>query len=293
MDLSVVILSFNTKRLLRDCLASIFNQTKGVNFEVIVVDNGSTDESVVMLEELRTKNKELRTIKNKRNLGFAKANNQGIKKAQAEYVLLLNSDTVLKNNAFLKLIEFAKDHPRAGIIGPRLLNKDGSEQPSTASFFTLFRVFFWLFTGDRFLFSSPAKATPVDWLMGAALLVKKEALEKAGPLDEKFFMYMEEVEWCYRFKQAGWQVWFCPEAEIYHLVRGSSADSWQGRQKAVWGIYQGLIYFYQRHFAPWQLSVLKFCLKVKAAGAWLIGVLTNNQYLKKTYAKAFKMACHV
>jgi GT2 family glycosyltransferase len=103
-------------------------------------------------------------------------------------------------------------------------------------------------------------------------------------------MYMEEVEWCYRIKKAGWQTWFYPETEIFHLVRGSSPE---GKQRAILGIYQGLIYFYQKHFASWQLGMLKFLLKAKAAGAWFVGILTGSNYLKQTYEKAFKLACHV
>ena len=284
MDLSVIIVNFNTKDLLKDCLSSIFRQTQGINFEVLVVDNGSTDDSIVMVKE---KFPQASLIENKKNLGFAKANNQGIRKAKGKYIFLLNSDTVLKNNSLLKLIRFAEKHPQAGVIGCKLLNKDGREQPSVAPFFTLPKVFLWLLTGDRFLYSSPNKPCQVDWVMGAALMIKKEVIDKAGFLDERFFMYMEEQEWCYRIKKAGWQAWFYPGAEIFHLVRGSSPE---GRQKAILGIYQGLIYFYQKHFAPWQLGVLKLLLRAKATGAWFIGILTNNAYLKETYAKAFKLA---
>lgn len=287
MDLSVIIVSFNTKGLLKDCLSSIFSQTSGVNFEVLVVDNGSTDGSVEMVKELIKKKKLIKLIENKKNLGFAKANNQALRQAQGEYVLLLNSDTALRNNPCLRLIRFAEKHPQAGVIGSRLLNKDGSAQPSTAPFFILSKVFLWLTTGDRFLYSSPRKPCQVDWVMGAALMIKKEVIDKVGSLDEKFFMYMEEQEFCFRIKKAGWQVWFYPEAEIFHLIRGSSPA---GKQKAIWGIYQGLIYFYQKHFAPWQLRVLKLLLRAKAAGAWFVGILTNNAYLRQTYAKAFKMA---
>ena len=288
MDLSVIIVSYNTKELLRNCLESVFAQTKGINYEVIIVDNNSIDGSVRMVKKLKTKNQKLKIklIENKENLGFAKANNQALRQAQGEYVLLLNSDTVLKGNPLLKLIRFAQKHPKAGVIGCKLLNADGTPQPSVAPFFTLPWTFLWFLTGDRFLYSSPSKSSQVDWVMGAALMVKKEAIDKVGLLDEKFFMYMEEVEWCYRIKKAGWQIWFYPEAKIFHLVRGSSPE---GKQRAILGIYKGLIYFYQKHFAPWQLIVLKLLLRIKAVGAWLIGILTNNHYLKETYAKAFKM----
>ncbi len=284
MDLSIIIVSFNTKDLLQDCLNSVFKQTKGIKFEVIVVDNVSTDGSVEML---RKGFPQVALIENKKNLGFAKANNQGIRKAKGKYVLLLNSDTELKGNPLAKLVKFAQGHPRAGVIGSRLLYPDGTPQPSTAPFLTLPRAILWLTTADRFLYSSPPKTGQVDWVMGAALMAKKEALKKVGLLDERIFMYMEEQEWCYRFKKRGWQVWFYPEAEIFHLERGGSPE---GRQRAILGIYEGLIYFYQKHFPSWQVFVIKLLLKTKALGVWLIGILTGNRYFKETYAKAFKLA---
>lgn len=284
MDLSIIIVSFNTKSLLRDCLSSVFQQTKGIKFEVIVIDNHSADGSVSMIEK---KFPQVVLIENKKNLGFAKANNQGIKKAKGEYIFLLNSDTVLKDNPFLGLIKFAREKTRVGIVGCRLLNKDGSFQPSVSPFFTLPWVALWLVTADRFLYSSPSKNRQVDWVMGAALMAKKEAIKEVGLLDEDFFMYMEEVEWCYRLKKAGWQVWFYPGAEVFHLVRGSSPE---GRQRAIWGIYQGLVLFYQKHFPSWQLFVLRLLLQAKAVLVWLIGILTNNRYYKDTYAKAFNLA---
>lgn len=284
IDLSVIIVSFNTQKLLQECLESIFKQTKDLDYEVIVVDNGSTDESVKSVKELRVK--ELRVIENKENLGFAKANNQGIKVSRGKYILLLNSDTKVINNALKKLVDFAGTRDGLGVVGPRLLNADGSLQPSVAPFFDLPRALIWLALGDRFLYSSPSRECGVDWVMGAALLVKKEVVEKLGLLDEKFFMYLEEVEWCYRIKKAGWEVWFYPRAEIFHLVRGSSPE---GKQRAILGIYTGLLYLYQKHLGKADLAVLKLALRTKAILAWGLGILIGNRYLKETYGKAFKV----
>lgn len=284
IDLSIIIVNWNTKKLLIDCLFSIIKQTKGLSYEVLVIDNGSTDGSVTAVKELRVK--ELRVIENKKNLGFAKANNQALREAQGEYVLLLNSDTKIVNNALEKLVDFARSDEKIGLVGPRLLNLDGTPQPSVAPFFTLFKVFVWLFSGDRFLYSSPVKTIKADWLMGAALMAKREMIEEIGGLDESFFMYVEDVEWCYRAKKAGWSVWFYPAAQIVHLVRGSSPE---GKQRVILGIYKGLLRFYEKNFASWQLSVLKFLLLTKAAIAWLIGLVTANNYLKKTYGEAIKL----
>ena len=283
IDLSVIVVSYNTQKLLRDCLASIFKQTKDLTYEVIVVDNASTDGSLPMVKKIFPK---VLVIENKENLGFSKANNQALRLAQGKAILLLNSDTKVVGHALKKLIDFAETKEKLAVVGPKLLNADGSRQPSTAPFLKLPRALLWLATGDRFLYASPAAERKVDWVMGAALLVKKEVVAKVGGLDEQFFMYLEEVEWCYRIKKAGWQVWFYPGAEVYHLVRGSSPE---GKQRAVMGIYTGLPYFYGKHYGKTELAVLKLALRTKAILAWGLGILTGNRYLKETYAKAFKV----
>jgi len=284
IDLSIVIVNWNTKELLEDCLNSIFKQTKGVKFEVILVDNGSTDGSVEMVKK---KFGEAILIENKKNLGFAKANNLGIKKAKGQFILLLNSDTKLVGNALTKLIDFANTKSNLGIAGPQLLKQDGTIQPSTAPFYTLPITTISLFKGDKFLRRSPKKTCQVDWVEGSCFLMSRAVLDKIGLLDEKFFMYIEEMEFCYRAKKAGFSTWFYPQAQVYHLTRGSLPEN---KQRVIWWIYEGLIYFYQKHFAGWQLTVLKFLLRAKAALAWLIGFLTANDYLKQTYGKAFKLA---
>jgi len=282
--LSIIIVSFNTKKLLQNCLKSVFSQTKGIDFEVIVVDNASKDGSAAMVKKEFPRAK---LIQNQRNLGFAKANNKGIKQAKGEWLLLLNSDTKIINNALAKLVNFAQKQPGLGIAGPRLLNVDHSPQLSTAPFYTLPITAISLFKGDRWLRQSPEKIKKVDWVSGACFLIKKQVIQKIGFLDEKFFMYVEEMEYCYRAKKNGFLTFFYPGSEVLHFERGSSVD---GKEKAILSIYKGLIFFYKKHFACWQVSVLKFLLQTKAGLAWLLGFFTNNQYLKTTYAKAFKMA---
>lgn len=284
MILSVIILNWNTEKLLKNCLQTVFKQTKGLDFEVIVVDNASADGSKTMVKK---EFPQAKVIVNPQNWGYAKGNNQGLKAAKGEWLLLLNTDTKLKARALTNLVAFARTKPKLGVVGPRLLNMDGSFQASAAPFFNLSNTFLWLFSGDRFLYSSPPHPCQVDWVMGSAFLVAQKAIKKAGLLDEKFFMYLEDQEWCFRIKKAGFEIWFYPEAEIYHLNRGSTGGS--QKQAIIW-IYQSLVYFYQKHFAPWKGFVLKLMLKAKAAGAWLAGGLTGDLDLKETYAKAFKMA---
>lgn len=291
MKLSIIILSYNTKDLLENCLESIRKYTHGLEFEIIMVDNGSKDGSVEEVKKFKMQNLKLKIIENKTNLGFAGGNNVGIRKALGEYILLLNSDTFLKDNALLKMVKLLDSRPDISVLGPRLLNQDGSFQASVGRFPTLPVVFWMLFKehfgGSEYVRLSPKERGEVDWVMGAALMARKEVFEKVGLLDEKIFMYMEEVEWCYRVKRAGFKVYFYPEAEIIHLWQRSSRT---GRKDPILNIYRGLIYFYRKHKSPAELSLLRLLLKLKALGALGLGYIKNNQYLKETYGEAFKLA---
>ena len=282
MDLSIVIVNFNTRDLLKNCLTSIFKQ-RGVEYEVWVVDNASRDGSAQMVEKDFT---QVKLIKNKENLGFAKGNNLALRQAQSKYLFLLNPDTIVKEGSLSKLVDFLEKNPQAGAVGAKILNPDGSLQSSVGKFYDLGSVSLMLFGGERagFLRSSPSKMGEVDWVSGAALAVRKEVFENVGGLDENFFMYMEEVEWCYRIRKAGFKIFFYPEVEIVHYERASGSKS-----QAIWGIYQGLILFFQKHKPPWQVIILRALLKTKAALALIIGFLTGNDYLKTTYIKAFSL----
>jgi len=286
--ISIIILSWNTKKLLRDCLQSIYAlDPKPYTLEIIVVDNGSTDGSPKMVKKKFPK---AILIKNKKNLGYGAGNNQGMRKAKGDYFLLLNSDTIVKNKAPAKMAQFLNQHPEVGVIGCKLLNQDGSDQPSFGPFPNLLVTGVMLF-GEHWLGDlvrrSGNQVKETDWVMGAALMVKKEVFEKAGPMDEGIFMYMDEVEWCRRIKKASYRVMFYPKAKIIHLGGASSPT---GRKDPILNIYRGLIYFYKKHYSGWQLPILRLMLKLKAAGSLLIGYLTNNQYLKETYGQALKIS---
>jgi len=282
-SVSIIILSWNTKELLKNCLESL----KDLKVEIIVVDNDSTDGSPQMVEGEFPK---VKLIKNQKNLGFGAGNNQGMKMAKGDYFLLLNSDTVVKDKAPLKMVEFLAKNKEVGAVGCKLLNSDGSPQPSAGPFPNLWVSAVMLFAehwlGDL-VRSSFSKVKEVDWVMGAALMVRREVIKKAGLMDEGIFMYMDEVEWCYRIKKAGFKVMFYPGAEIIHLLGGSSTT---GRRDPILNIYRGLLYFYRKHYPSWQLSILKTMLKLKAMMAFFLGKLTGNRYLKQTYAEALKIS---
>ena len=231
VDLSVIVVSWNVRDLLRRCLRSISNiQHRASSIEVIVVDNASTDGSVDMV---RAEFPDVRLIVNPGNPGFAAANNQGIAVAQGRYVLLLNPDTEVVGDALATMVAFADDHPDVGVVGPQLLNPDGSVQSSRRRFPTLATAFFestWLqpYAPRRLLeryyvFDQPDGAVlDVDWVKGAALMARREAIEQVGRMDERFFMYSEELDWCRRFREAGWRVVYLPAAQIVHYEGKSS-----------------------------------------------------------------------
>ena len=295
MDLSVIIVNFNTKELLGDCLSSIYKFTKGVNFEVFVVDNNSKDGSQAMVRE---KFPQVKLILNRDNLGFTKANNQGMKIARGNYILLLNSDTYLIENSFKKLLDEAKSLSTLGALGPQLLNQDKSIQQSTGFFPHLPQVFFWMsfiddLPGGQYLKpyhvdhdSFYKKERQVDWITAAAILVPKNVIKKVSVLDEKIFMYGEEIEWCYRIKKAGYNIYFSPIAKIVHIGRGSSQKI---PNKAFIGEYQGVIYFYAKYKSKVSLQIVRLLLKIGALARIIIFTLLGRRELATSYVQAFKV----
>lgn len=301
INLSIIIVNYNTSQLLKNCLQAVFqalNWEKHVDScEVIVIDNASTDDS---LDIVRRYFPDVHLICNQENLGFSKANNQALRKSQGKYMLLLNSDTSVKQTALVKLLEYIKSEKNIGAIGGKLLNPDGSIQPSVGFFPHLSKVFFWMSFLDDLPFMSSLlhsyhvedknfylKRQQVDWVSGACILVKKEAVEKAGLFDEAIFMYGEEVEWCYRIKQAGFQVIYTPWAEIFHLKGESSVEKVNA---GIVAEFRGILYFYQKHKSLCQQYLLKLLLKSGALlRILLFGIIMRHPKKADLYAKAFRL----
>jgi GT2 family glycosyltransferase len=242
MDLSIIIPNFNTKELLKKCLKSIKKA------ETIVVDNGSTDGSVEMIKK---EFPEVIPIENHKNLGFAKAVNQGIKCAKGDYILVLNSDTEVKNGALKCLVDFARQHPEAGIVGARLLNPDGSIQPSIYHFPTIFRAIKEFWFGQKGSYEKyyviGEDPVSVDAVTGAAMLIPRKTIEKVGLFDERYFMYFEDLDYCRRVKKAGLKVYYLPEARIIHFHGKSSISV--GEKSYYWlcqssKIYNGILKYW-------------------------------------------------
>ena len=287
--LSIIILSYNTRQITLDCLKSIFAD-KNLDFnlshpsnenlipaEIIVIDNNSTDDSVKHLKKLKT----IKLITNSTNLGFAKANNQGIKIAKGNYLLFLNSDTIILHSAISQSLNWLSSHPESHVCTAQLLNKDKSIQASGGFFPTLSNVFTWSFgfddlpfvnkfvpplhphppqfyTHDKFFNSDHRQ----DWVTGAFMLLRSSHLRQVGGFDDNYFMYGEELELCYRLHLASpnSECWYLVGPQIIHLG-GASAKS---ALDPIIREYTGIISFFKKHRPSWQLPLVKILLKVNA-----------------------------
>jgi GT2 family glycosyltransferase len=233
MKLSIIIVSWNVREDLIRCIQSIEENRPRAEFEVIVVDNASYDGTV---DSIKQDFPDVTIIANEKNRGFAAANNQGIKKARGQYLFFLNPDTIVHPLSLDVLINFMDGNSDAGTCGPKLLNDDGTTQPSTRRFPT-FRGALYRHTAFRFLWIFRSeyekllmkdfdydREMDVDEVTGAALMVRRSVIDQVGDMDESFFMYYEEVDLCYRIKQAGWRTVFVPEGVITHLGGRSASQ---------------------------------------------------------------------
>ena len=292
IDLSIIVISFNTSKITKTCLDTIFTSLKSAafNWEVVVVDNASTDGSDKMLQAYQKEHgDQVQLMLNSRNLGFGRANNQGVTNSRGDYIFLLNSDTEILDNAITKMFDFYRSHEdTVKFMGCKLLNSDRSPQPSAAPFFTLPVVFGFLFLkGDKIGLTrqSPDTFKKVGWVSGACIFTKKTYFQELGGFDEEIFMYMEEVDLLYRASQKGYDTYFYPDAQIVHLGSASSNKTYPILQA-----YRGFIYFYKKHYNSLALFILLGMLKLKALIALAIGTALKRPYLIETYAEAYKVA---
>ncbi len=231
MDISVSIVSWNTRELLDQCISSIYAASDDMNVEIIVVDNSSSDGSQQMTKE---KYPCVRLVENSANLGFPRANNQAFELSTGRYFLLLNPDTVCLPGSLNGMVRFLDQNPCAGVVGPLVRNPDGTLQHSWSRFPTIWSEFKGRLNRSISGLShvpQTAKDTiaigpfQTDWVGGCCLLIRRSAVEKVGQMDESFFMYSEETDWCFRLKQAGMEVWVEPAAEIVHIGGQSSSQA--------------------------------------------------------------------
>lgn len=233
IELSIVTVSWNVCDLLRDCLKSVEKNQENVNLEMIVVDGGSSDGSPEMVEN---EFPWVKLICRSENLGFPKGNNLGIRQAKGRHILLLNPDTIVKDNAFFKMVSYLDDNIGVGGLGGQLLNADGSIQSSRRRFPSYWTAIFestWLepYAPKRILDRYYVQDLPlneitdVDWVMGACLMVPRRVIDHVGLLDEDYFMYSEELDWCRRIKESGWRIVYFPPAQIVHYIGKSSEQA--------------------------------------------------------------------
>ncbi len=255
--LSIVIVNYNVKDLLKRCLESIFQYEKDVEFEVIVVDNDSKDHSQKML---KSDFPQVKVMQNKRNLGFSAGCNQGIRESRGRYLLLLNPDTELTPGGLKNMIDFMDSRPKAGICGPKMTDQEGNLQFSCRSFpsyltaisssqSVMHRIFPGNFLSQKYLLKEKdhSQTGEVDWVSGSCLLAKRGMLEKVGLLDERFYMYVEDVDLCYRAKTAGFSVYYFPSVVVIHHVGKSTQKR---KIDMLVEHHKSMYHFYNKHHDP-------------------------------------------
>jgi GT2 family glycosyltransferase len=263
IDVSIIIVNWNIRDILRDCLRSVYEQTRVIAFEVIVIDNASSDDSVAMVRE---EFPQVILIENSENRGFAAANNQGIRIAQGRYILLLNPDTIVLDKAIEKTVVFADSHPDVGVVGCQVLENDTKIQRTCFAFPSVGNLILQK-TGLRRLFPRSRlfgredmgwwnrdTQRDVDVVSGMFMLVRHEAIEQVGLMDEDYFVYAEETDWCFRFRQAGWRCVFAPVGKIIHLDGGNKSTD-----KVIVKMY-----------VQFQKSILIFYRKNRGSVAWMM-----------------------
>lgn len=280
MTLSIVIVNWNTRQYLSGALKSIYDNPPDFPFETIVVDNASSDGSATCV---RTEFPQVKVIANEENAGYARGNNQGIQAARGEFVLLLNPDVVLPSGGLEMTVQILRDRPQFGALGVRLVNSDRSVQRSVRGFPTPTSVFFEAMQLSRlFPNSKLLSAYRMDWFkydreqevdqpMGTFLLIRRQALEEVGLLDERFPIFFNEVDWCYRARRRGWRILFTPEVEVVHYGGGSTR---QVSAKMAWESRNGLLTFYRKHYRS-PLFVPVYWLA--AAGSWIQAWITAKR----------------
>ncbi|NTU65542.1 MAG: glycosyltransferase family 2 protein [Chloroflexi bacterium] len=308
LDLAIVIVNYNVCNLLRDCLNSVYASTgaaqgRPLGFEVCVVDNASPDGSADMVAR---EFPQVHLIRNAQNTGYAAANNLGLryfgfssqqsaiqnpKSKISRYALLLNPDTIVPPNAFVQMIKLMDEHPDFGVSGPKLVRLDGSLDLACRRGFPSVEVSFWRLTKLSRMFPhtrrfgrynmtylDPDQAAEIDSVVGAFMLVRREAIERAGLLDEIFWMYGEDLDWAYLIKQCGWKVYYYPQVVVTHVKRASSSQDNAGAAKAKYEFDRAMWLFYRKHYQATTPAPIDWLVKL---GLGLKGGAKLKEEMKK------------
>ncbi|CAH0121702.1 N-acetylglucosaminyl-diphospho-decaprenol L-rhamnosyltransferase [Paenibacillus sp. CECT 9249] len=283
MDVSILIVSYNTCKLTLDCLQSVYASETQYSYEVIVIDNDSKDDSVRQIEQCYP---QARLIRNEENTGFAKANNQGMEIAQGRYVLLLNSDTVIQPDTLEIMLSFMDSRPDVGASGCKVILPDGSLDKAckrgfptpSASFYYAFGFSKLFPNNPRFNqyqlgYLSPDEEYEIDCLVGAFMLVRKETIDEVGMLDETFFMYAEDTDWCYRIKQAGWKNYYYPRTTIMHYKRASSRNE---PLRITYEFHRSMVIFYNKHYKQKYPFWVSWCIYAGIAVQFALAIIKSK-----------------
>jgi len=266
IELSIILVNWNGLEITRQCLKSIYEQTKNICFEIIVIDNASKDLSCKMIREEFPK---VILVCNEENKGFAAANNQGINKSKGNFILLLNNDTIVLENAIEKTLFAAESNSKAAVMGCKVLNRDRTPQSSCFMFPSILNLIIAaahldtifpknkFFGRERYARSEWNEIKEVDVVAGCFMLVRRDAIEDTGTLDERFFMYGEETDWCMRFKKHGWKILFCPNGKIIHLG-GESSKKIKGTMMLQ--LKGSILLFIKKHYS--RLSYAAACIVI-------------------------------
>ncbi|MCH7674389.1 glycosyltransferase family 2 protein [candidate division KSB1 bacterium] len=276
MDVSIIIVNFSTQDLLNKLLISIKEKMKSVEYEIIVVDNNSEDDSVEFLKNYFPKTV---LIENKTNVGFSKANNQGAKLAKGKYLLFLNSDTLVCDGVAEKMLEYLQRKKSTAIVGPKLLNQDDTLQRSCGIFPNLCTEFSGRTFLNRLFPTSKvfgayrlgawdyATEKKVDWVSAACMLIRKDVFDQIAGFDENIYMFYEDVDLCFRVKKAGYKITFLPNAQIYHLHGGSWTNQ---REIPIFNKGKSALYFFRKHYRRWKTQSLKIFILVEILLSYLL-----------------------
>ncbi|RXT04589.1 glycosyltransferase family 2 protein [Ammoniphilus sp. CFH 90114] len=256
MDLSIIIVNYNTKELTLQAIESVYRSETNFEYELILVDNASTEAG--LLDTIIDRFPDVHFIQNIRNVGFSKANNQGISESKGRYILLLNSDTIIEKDTLQVMMDYMEQHPTIGASGCKILLPDGTLDKACKRGYPTPEASFYYMLGFHKRYPNnprfnqyqlghldPDQEHEVDSLVGAFMLLRREVIDQVGPLDEDFFMYGEDIDWCYRIKQAGWKIRYYPKAIILHLKRASSKKK---PNKIIYEFYRAMFLFYNKHY---------------------------------------------
>ena len=294
-DLSICIPTLDAQDLLRDCLRSIYTLTHTITFEITVVDNGSQDGT---LDMLRTEFPSVRVIANDHNAGFTKPTNQALRASTGRYRLLLNNDTVILPDALDQLVAFADAHPEIGIVTPKVLNRDGTLQKQCrrglATPWELFCYFSGLaarypndprYAGYLVTYLDENETHQVQAVSGSCMLVRSQVIEKIGLLDERFFAYQEDTDFCFRAGQAGWQVYYYPQAQIIHYAGHGGSRSQVYR--SIWEWHRSYFLYYRKNLASRYFFLFNWFYYL-VMGFKLLTALAVNFFRKEKFAGSRK-----